>query len=93
MVKITKDDVLKIARMSNIHIKEQEIDQIAHNLGSVINYAVRVQEIAVDVQIPSAKQINIFREDIPTESIGDLVLSRAPESEAHYFVVPAIIEK
>lgn len=93
MVKISREDVLKIARMSHIQIHEHEIDQIAHNLASVINYAARVQEIAQDVQIPSIKQVNVFREDVPTECIGDLVLSRAPESEAHYFVVPAIIEK
>lgn len=93
MVKITKDDVLKIARISNIQIHEHEIDQIAQNLASVINYAARVQEIAIDVEIPSVKRVNVFRDDVPTESIGDVILSRAPESEAHYFVVPAIIEK
>ncbi len=93
MVKITREDVLKIARMSHIQIHEHEIDQIAHNLGAVINYAARVQEVAVDVQIPSVKTVNIFREDVVAPSIGELVLSRAPESEANYFVVPAIIEK
>lgn len=93
MVKITKEDVLKIARMSNIQIHEQEIDQIAHHLQSVISYAARVQEIAQDVQIPSVKAVNIFRDDVVTPSCGDQVLSRAPESEANYFVVPAIIEK
>lgn len=93
MVKITKEDVLKIARMSNIQIHENEIDQITKNLEAVINYAARVQEVAVDVEIPSVKAVNVFRQDEVIPSIGDLVLSRAPESEAHYFVVPAIIEK
>lgn len=93
MVKISREDVLKIARMSHIQIHEQEIDQIAHHLQAVISYAARVQEIAVDVQIPSVKTVNVFREDVVVPSIGELVLSRAPESEANYFVVPAIIEK
>jgi aspartyl-tRNA(Asn)/glutamyl-tRNA(Gln) amidotransferase subunit C len=93
MVNISREDVLKIARMSNIQIREDEIDQIARNLASVINYAARVQEIAVDVEIPSVRNVNVFREDVPSESIGERVLSRAPESEAQYFVVPAIIEK
>lgn len=93
MVNITREDVLKIARMSNIQIHEQEIDQIAHNLASVINYAARVQEVAVEVSLPSVKNINIFRDDVVVPSIPQAILSRAPESEAHFFVVPAIIEK
>lgn len=93
MVKITKEDVLKIARMSNIHIHENEIDQLAQKLAAVINYAARVQEVAADVEIPSVKAVNVFRDDMTTPSLGELVLSRAPEAEANYFVVPAIIEK
>jgi len=93
MVKITKEDVLKIARISNIQIHENEIEQIAHNLASVINYAARVQEVAVDVSIPSMKNINVFRADTVVPSIPEAILSRAPESESHFFVVPAIIEK
>ena len=93
MIKITREEVLKIARMSAINVHEDELDHIAQHLQSVISYAARVQEVATEVNIPSVKAINVFRADEPQPCIGEYVLSRAPESEAHYFVVPAIIEK
>lgn len=92
MTKITKEDVLKIAGMSYIKIHDHEVDALVAQLENVLSYAARVQEIAQDVDVPESKNINVFREDTPIKFDADLVMSRAPESEEHYFVVPAILE-
>lgn len=92
MAIVTKEDVLKIARMSNITIHDHEIEPLVARLESVLNYAARVQEIAIDVDVPPSKNINILREDVAIRFDADLIMARAPESEEHYFVVPAILE-
>jgi len=92
MAIITKEDVLKIARMSNITIHESEIEPLVDRLETVLNYAARVQEIAVDIEVPPSKNINVLREDVAVRFDSQTILARAPESEEHYFVVPAILE-
>jgi aspartyl-tRNA(Asn)/glutamyl-tRNA(Gln) amidotransferase subunit C len=92
MAKVTKEEVLKLAQMSHIKIHEHEIEPILNQLENVLNYAARVQEIATHVTIEARKNINVMREDVIVKFDADLILSRAPETEEHFFIVPAILE-
>lgn len=92
MALITKEVVLNIARMSDIKIHDHEIDGLVSRLEQVLSYAARVQEIAVEVDVPIQKNINVFRDDVAVRFDSETILARAPETEEHYFVVPAILE-
>jgi aspartyl-tRNA(Asn)/glutamyl-tRNA(Gln) amidotransferase subunit C len=46
MAKISRDEVIKIARISNIALHEQEVDGVVAQLEQVLTYAERVIEIA-----------------------------------------------
>lgn len=92
MVKISKEEVLKIAEMSRISIHENEIDQMIKNLEEVLSYAERVGQIASTSQEPSNKNINVFREDEACKFDAQKVLAQAPCREEDFFVVPVIIE-
>lgn len=94
MIKISKEEVLKIAEMARISIHESEIEQMQRNLESVLSYAERVQEIASGVNIfePSNKCVNIFRQDIVSKTNPEPILEQAVCREENYFVVPVIIE-
>lgn len=92
MTKITREEVLKLGQMSHIKIHEHEIAPIMEQLQAVLSYAARVQEIAQEVTYQQAKNVNVMREDVPFKCDADKVLSRAPEAEGHYFIVPAILE-
>ena len=91
-MKITKEEILKIANMSNLDLREDEIPSLVKEVDDVLTYAVRVREIAADVEEPSTKNINTFREDIVIKTDPEFVLSRAPEREENFFVVPAVLE-
>jgi len=93
MIKISREEVKKIADMSRLYLAEEEIDPMIKALEDVLSYAERVSEISVDVGCPSNKNINIFREDIQLKSESDEILTQAPEKEDDFFVVPVIIEK
>jgi len=93
MIKISKDEVLKIAEMTRVSLRENEIPDMTKHLESVLSYTERVQEIAADIEEPSNKNVNVFREDVVGKSDAEQILSQAVEREENYFVVPVIIEK
>lgn len=93
MTKITKEEILKIARMSHLEIQEHEMEPLCAQLESVLSYAERVQEVISTVQDLSRKQVNVFREDVIIDHDVEPILSQAPEREGEFFVVPAIIEQ
>lgn len=93
MVKITREEVLKLAKISRIHIHEDEIEELISRLKSVLSCAEQVKEISGDVEIPSSKNVNVFREDVAVKSDPRPILNQAPQEEDNYFVVLPILDK
>ena len=93
MVKITREEVLKLAKISRINLHESEIEGVIDQLKSVLSYAERVGEISGDVEIPSSKNVNVFREDVSVRTDPRPILDQAPEGEDDYFVVLPILDK
>ena len=90
---ITKEEDLKIAKMSHIELSEQEIIKMQSHVESVLAYAARVQDLAQqDIDIITRKNINIERDDVAVACPPEPILAQAPEREGNYFVVPVIIE-
>jgi len=92
MIKISKEEVLKIAEMTRVFLHEDEIAPMTKHLESVLSYAERVKEIAADIEEPSNKNVNAFREDVVVKTNPEPILSQAVVREENYFVVPVIIE-
>ncbi len=92
MTKISRQEVLKIAQISAISLQEDEIEPLIQRLEEVLSYAARVKEIAAVIEVPSNKNVNIFREDHVVAQDPESILSRAPERAGNYFVVPIILD-
>lgn len=92
MTKISRDEVLKIAAMSNIALHEEEIDPLINQLEQVLTYAARVAQVAHCSTGAAHKNVNTFREDVIERTDAESILSCAPEREGNYFVVPKILE-
>lgn len=92
MAKITREDVLKIAKMAQVAVHENEVDAYVHQLEQVLSYAERVKEIASEVEEPSNRNVNVFRDDVIDKTDPEIILDAAPEREGDYFVVPVILE-
>jgi aspartyl/glutamyl-tRNA(Asn/Gln) amidotransferase C subunit len=91
MDKITTNEALKIAAFTKLTINDNEIDAVVQRLQDVLEYAIRVQDMAKDVDIPSSKNINRQREDVAVFFDSQKILEQAPESQDNYFVVPKIL--
>lgn len=92
MAKITKEEVLKIAKMSHLELHEDEIPALIQQLDDVLSYAERVKEVSGVSQESPVRNINVMREDIAEASNPEILLAQAPEREGNYFVVPAILD-
>ena len=92
-MKISKEEVLRLAEISKITIDPLDIDSIIEQLQSVLSYAQCVQECVSNLEEqPSNRNVNVFREDTSFPSDSENILSRAPEREENFFVVPSILE-
>ncbi|MGE0206575.1 MAG: Asp-tRNA(Asn)/Glu-tRNA(Gln) amidotransferase subunit GatC [Candidatus Babeliales bacterium] len=92
MTKITKQELLKIAQISQLRLDEADIEPLIKQIQDVLTYAERVQEVAEDIQMPSTQNINVLREDMIVTTVAQPLLDLAPEREEDYYVVPKIIE-
>ena len=91
---ITQEEVLKIASMSRVAIRQDEIETLRRQLEEVLQYAAMVQEFPKsDSDFVSSKNVNVTREDSARQFEVQTIMERAPEHESGYFVVPRIIEK
>jgi aspartyl-tRNA(Asn)/glutamyl-tRNA(Gln) amidotransferase subunit C len=92
MTKITKEEVLKIAKMSHLELHEDEIPALIQQLDDVLSYAERVKEVSGLSQEAPVRNINVMRQDVAVQSDPERILAQAPEREGNYFVVPAILD-
>lgn len=94
MVKITREEVIKLAQMSQISVHEDEIPGLIKELEAVLAYASGLKAIAdahADVAL-LPKNSNVFRPDESVQFDSQAILALAPEREANYFVVPVVIK-
>lgn len=91
---ISKEEVLKIAKLSKLSFSEEELDTFSHQIGDILTYVELLNELDTEGVPQTARVIpssNILREDVVqnTLSIED-ALSNAPSKENNMFKVPKI---
>jgi len=64
----TTDDVKKIAKLSRLHVSEEEIEQYREKLGSILEYVDQLQAVETN-GVPELQHAvaveNVFRADDP----------------------------
>jgi aspartyl-tRNA(Asn)/glutamyl-tRNA(Gln) amidotransferase subunit C len=48
MAKLTRDDVLKLARLARLDLSEEEIEQFSGELSEILQYVEQLQDVDVD---------------------------------------------
>jgi aspartyl-tRNA(Asn)/glutamyl-tRNA(Gln) amidotransferase subunit C len=99
-MKISREDVLKVAALANLELSDQEVDTYRAHLDDILTYIDKLNEIdtsgvepltqvvAASTDDSALRDDVIVRADVITE-----VLEGAPDPEAPYFRVPRVIEK
>lgn len=94
-MEVTREDLLHIAKLANLTIKEEEIDKYLLNLKDILNFANIVNQAPVEglkETIGSNTNYNVFRKDEIVEFEDKaLLLQNAPEQEQNMFKIPKVI--
>ncbi len=96
MPEITRETVLKIARLANLRLTEEEIARFSEQLEHILDYIHKLKQLdtaGVPETAYAIPQTNVWREDQPQPSLDrSEVLAGAPDVQDGCFRVPRIIE-
>ncbi len=94
-MKITKDELVTVARLARLDINEETLEKFTGQVGKILDYMETLNQVDTEGIEPTSHAIsltNAFREDIPAPSISnESALSNAPEEEDGSFVVTKVI--
>ena len=95
-MKITREEVIHVARLSRLALDESEIDALTGQMDQLLGYVEKLNELDTEGIVATSHAVpmeNAFRADEVKPSIGlERALQNAPQSEESCFVVPKIIE-
>ena len=95
-VKIDEAQVRKVAKLSRLELSEAEVEEFTGQLGAILEYIEKMNELMTDNVEPLAHCLpisNVLREDCITESLGtDKALANAPQRDEMFFKVPKILD-
>lgn len=97
MSEITAEQVAHLADLARIDLSPQEITNLTHDLGQIVDSIAKVSEVAT-ADIPATSHpmplTNVFREDVVVPSLTvEQALSGAPDRAGDKFRVPAILDE
>jgi len=100
-MKISREDVLRVADLAYLELSEAEIETYRSQLDSILEYIGKLNELDTTGVAPMAQVLSsdqaadaTLRADtiLPCDMAGD-VLQHAPDPEPPYFRVPKVIER
>lgn len=95
-MQVEKEEILHIAKLACLNIKDEEIEEYRKNLQDILNWVNivnRVDTSNINETIGSTNNVNVFREDeIKEFEDKELLLQNAPEKENNMFNIPKVIQ-
>lgn len=95
-MKISHEEIQKIALLSRLAIKEDQMDAVGTQLNDILSYMDLISQVDVEGVQPTAHAVtmqNVMRDDVVQPSFtNEQALLNAPEPEDGYFKVPKVIQ-
>ena len=89
-------DVGYVAQLARLHLTPEETELFQKQLGDVLHYAEKLNEVNVEGIEPAAHGVpifNVFREDTASDWLTSAqVLSNAPRQANNLFIVTKVVE-
>lgn len=94
-MKVSREEILHIAKLANLNLKEEEVDKYLLNLEDILNFADIVNNAPVEgltESIGVIENYNVFRKDeVKVFEDNEALLENAPEKERNMFKIPKVI--
>ncbi len=96
-MKLSRQEVLRIALLARLGLTESEADRLGEQLSNILDNFEMLQEVDTDDIPPTAQSVsllNVASDDEVTPSLPpDQVLANAPQKEDNFFRVRAVLEE
>ena len=99
MNKLTKQDILHVAKLAKISLTDDEVDKFTDQLGAIVNYMEELNAVDTSGVEPTSQTTgleNVFRTDEVKSDQAlsqDAALSGTEETYNGYFKVDAILSE
>jgi aspartyl-tRNA(Asn)/glutamyl-tRNA(Gln) amidotransferase subunit C len=99
-VKITEQEVRRVAELANLALTEDEIARMTQDMDGILTHIDKLSELDTSSVEPMAQVLYdaqdsaTLREDVERKPLGNAdALANAPVAGQGYFKVPRVIEK
>ena len=104
-MKITRDDVLRVAELAHLGLSPDEVETYQKQLDAILSYVDKLNELNVENIEPMAQVVYAPASDGPAAhpelrddvlrpcDVADPVLAQAADSAKPFFRVPKVIER
>lgn len=93
---ISKEEVLKIAKLSKLELSEKELEKYMIDLSNIVDFANQLSSIDVNEVKPTAHILdiqNVFKEDeVKPSCLREEILKNAPSAQGGCVSVPKVVE-
>lgn len=94
-MEISKEEILHIAKLASLKIKEEEIEEYRKNLTDILNFAKTIDSVDTDnleETNGATTNINFLREDEVKEFADkERLIQNAPAQENNMFKIPKVL--
>ena len=95
-MKLSREEVLHIARLARLGLSEAEIERFGEQLSNLLGHFEALQQVDTEEIPPTAQSVDlhsVMREDMVEPSfLPEDILANAPEREGDCFRVRAVLE-
>lgn len=96
MTHITRTDVLKLAKLSNIKLRDDEVDKFVIELDAIVQYVEQIDSVEIDGLKPTDQVTglqNVTRPDevIKYDSTQEELLKNLPKKDGKYIKVKRVL--
>lgn len=93
---ISKEEVKKLADLARLRVPEEELDQLTHDLESILGYVSELKNAPVSETEEKPPLVNVLRADLDPHESGvytDELLAALSKSRDNYLSVKPILDK
>jgi aspartyl-tRNA(Asn)/glutamyl-tRNA(Gln) amidotransferase subunit C len=99
-VKITEQEVMRVAELANLALTPEEVARMAHDLDGILSHIDKLNELDTTGVEPMAQvlfdagETATLREDVERAPLSNAeAVANAPVTSGGYYKVPKVIER
>jgi len=94
-MKISPEEVAKVAMLSRLDLPQEKLELFAGQLGDILDYMDKLGELDTDNVEPMYSPVThttvLRKDEMKKDYSREEVLSNAPEQDGQFFIVPRIV--